>query len=115
MRVQRWNEESTERMNDLVTRQVIHGVNITMARLVMNKGAVVPEHHHVNEQITTMVEGRLLFLLAGKEQILKAGESLIIPPDVPHRVEALEDSVAIDVFAPVRSDWIRGDDAYLRK
>ncbi len=115
MRVQRWKDEPMEQMNALMARQVVHGSNITMARLVMKKGAVVPEHHHVNEQITTLMEGRLLFVLAGKEQVLEAGESLVIPPSVPHRVDALEDSVAIDVFAPVRQDWISGDDAYLRR
>ena len=40
---------------------------------------------------------------------------VVIPPGIPHMVEALEDSVATDVFAPVREDWIRGDDAYLRQ
>ncbi len=115
MRVQRWNEEPVERMNALLSRQVVHGVNITMARLVMNKGAVVPLHHHVNEQITTLLEGSLLFVLDGTEQVLNAGESLVIPPDLPHRVEALTDAVAIDVFAPTRADWLRGDDSYLRK
>ncbi len=115
MRVQRWKQEPVEQMNALIARQVIHGVNITMARLVMSKGALVPLHNHVNEQITTVLEGKLLFLLGGQPQTLDAGESLVIPPNVPHSVEALEDSVALDVFAPLREDWIRGDDAYLRK
>lgn len=46
--------------------------------------------------------------------ILRAGDILVIPPDMPHRVEALEDSVAMDIFTPAREDWIRGDDSYLR-
>lgn len=115
MRVQRWNESEVEQMNALVGRQVLHGEKITMARLAMKAGAVVPEHHHINEQITTLLEGRLRFLFPENTTELAAGESLVIPPNLPHRVEAMEDSLAIDVFAPVREDWLRGDDAYLRK
>jgi unsaturated pyranuronate lyase len=108
-------ETEMEQMNALVGRQVLHAQNVTMARLVLKKGAVVPEHHHVNEQITTVLEGKLVFKMEGTEQIVEAGQSLVIPPNVPHRVETLEDSIALDVFAPVREDWLRGDDAYLRK
>lgn len=115
MRVQRWKESPLEQMNALVGRQVLHGDNITMARLLLKKGAVVPLHHHINEQISTITEGSLLFTIGGEETIVSAGESILIPPNVPHRVEALEDSVAIDVFAPIRQDWISGDDAYLRR
>jgi quercetin dioxygenase-like cupin family protein len=115
MLVQRWLETPVEQMNELIGRQVIHGVNMTMARLVLKRGAVVPRHHHVNEQITTLLEGRLRFEFPGHTQDLAAGESLVIPPDLPHRVDALEDSIAIDVFAPTRDDWRRGDDAYLRR
>jgi len=63
-----------------------------------------------------MVEqGALKFVLGGKEIVVKAGEVLQIPPHLPHSAEALEDSIAMDLFSPVREDWIRGDDAYLRK
>ena len=115
MRVQRWNETQVEQMNALIGRQVMHTQNMTMARLTMKKGAVVPEHHHINEQISTVMEGSLVFYIGGEEIVIKAGESLVIPPDVPHRVEALEDAVAVDLFAPLREDWLKGDDAYLRR
>jgi quercetin dioxygenase-like cupin family protein len=115
MWVQRWNDIEAERMNTLVGRKVMHTQNMTMAQLTMAKGAVVPEHHHINEQITTVVQGKLAFFTGGKETIVQTGESLVIPPDVPHRVEALDDTVAIDIFAPVREDWLKGDDSYLRR
>ena len=51
---------------------------------------------------------------APEKIVVRAGESLCIPPNVPHSVESLEDSVAVDIFSPVREDWVRGDDAYLR-
>jgi quercetin dioxygenase-like cupin family protein len=55
------------------------------------------------------------FLIEGGEQIVSAGQSIVLPPHMPHGVEALEDSLVVDVFAPAREDWIRGDDAYLRR
>ncbi len=81
----------------------------------LRKGASVPEHRHHNEQVTTLEQGRMRFILDGAEVILNAGESLHIPPNTPHSAEVLEDVVAVDVFSPPREDWIRGDDAYLRK
>ncbi len=101
-------------MSPTISRQVIHAERVTVARIRLEKGAVVPLHHHQNEQITMLERGKLRFLISGEEQILQAGETLAIPPGAPHVVEALEDSLATDLFSPVREDWIRGDDAYLR-
>lgn len=110
----RWTDIPPEQLNALVTRQYIVGANTMLARLGLKKGAVVPEHHHFHEQISHVVEGALLFRLEGKEETIRAGEILCIPPHVPHSVVALEDSVALDIFNPPRQDWIDGDDAYLR-
>jgi len=115
MPVYEWDRIEKERMNPLLVRQVIHGDNITIARLWMAKGCSVAEHSHHNEQISMIEEGALRFVLAGEEKIVKAGEVLRIPPHVPHSAEAILDSVAIDLFSPIREDWLRGDDAYLRK
>ena len=111
----RWNEVEREQMNPLLARQVIHGVNTTLARLEITKGAVVPLHSHVNEQMSVMLKGKLLFVVDGVESIVAAGEVMVIPPNAPHLVEALEDSLVFDVFSPMRADWLNGDDAYLRK
>ncbi len=88
---------------------------MTVARLYLRKGSSVPEHSHHNEQISMIEQGSLKFVIAGQETVVKAGQVLRIPPNVPHSAEALEDSVAVDLFSPPREDWIRGDDAYLRK
>jgi len=109
-----WTDVPEEQLNPAVTRRMIHGENMTVARIRLNKGAVVPLHQHANEQISMVEYGKLRFLIAGEERIVKGGESLVIPPNAPHLVEALEDSLATDLFSPVREDWIRGDDAYLR-
>jgi quercetin dioxygenase-like cupin family protein len=114
MRHYQWNGIPVETMSPLVTRQVIHAETITVARLVLKKGAFVPLHSHINEQISTIESGSLRFVVDGREIVVKAGETLVIPPNIPHLAEAHEDCTATDTFSPVREDWIRGDDAYLR-
>jgi quercetin dioxygenase-like cupin family protein len=115
MQTYRWDQIADERMSALVSRQVIHSDTMTIARIGLKKGASVPEHSHANEQISMVESGTVRFVLAGAERIVKPGDILQIPPHVPHSAEALEDSVAVDLFSPRREDWIRGDDAYLRK
>jgi quercetin dioxygenase-like cupin family protein len=115
MKPVRWIDVPTEQMNPDLARQVIHAERVTIARLYLRKGAVVPRHSHANEQITLLQEGRLRFQFDDAEFTIEGGEAMPIPPAAPHLVEALADSVALDIFAPVREDWIRGDDAYLRR
>ncbi len=110
----RWKDIEPEQMNPLVTRQYVVGSNTMLARIVLGKGAHVPEHRHRHEQISHVVEGALDFLMEGNRITVRAGEILCIPPHMPHEVWALEDSVALDIFNPPREDWIQGDDAYLR-
>jgi len=103
-----------EALNPLLGRKMIHGRHMTVARIRLRKGAVVPLHSHPNEQISMLESGAALFTISGEERVVRAGEVVVIPPDAPHMVEALEDSLAVDVFSPPREDWIRGNDAYLR-
>jgi quercetin dioxygenase-like cupin family protein len=114
MKVKRWNAEPVDQLNPLLGRQMLHTETMTLARIILAAGCVVPSHRHENEQIATVLEGRLRFTVDGEDQVLVAGESIPLPANVPHEVEALEDSVVLDVFSPVREDWLRGDDAYLR-
>ena len=110
-----WAEIPEEKLSGLISRQVIHTANMTIARLRLGKGALVAMHNHLNEQVTVVEAGALRFNMGGEQFDLLSGRTLVIPPDLPHEVEALEDSVVMDVFAPPRLDWIRGEDAYLRK
>lgn len=109
-----WSQVRKEQVNPEIARQVIHGEKMTVARFFLKKGAVVPEHSHANEQITMLEQGRVRLIISGAEKLAVAGQVIVIPPNAPHKVVALEDSVAMDLFAPVREDWIRGDDTYLR-
>ena len=115
MELYNWKQLPAEQMNAMIVRKVIHTGQMTIARLNISKDAVVPEHSHMNEQVANVERGALLFHIGGVDQVVRAGESLVIPPNVPHGVVALEDTVVIDVFTPRRDDWIAGDDAYLRR
>ena len=105
----------TDKLNPLITRQMISGDDATFARLVLLRGAIVPRHHHRSEQYTMIFSGALKFFFDdGSDTTVHAGEVLMIPANVPHSAEALEDTVDFDFFSPRREDWIRKDDAYLR-
>jgi quercetin dioxygenase-like cupin family protein len=110
-----WNQITAEQMNPQVSRKVIHTDALTVARLQIAKGAVVPTHQHVNEQIAMVLKGSMMFTVDGKEVLVSAGQCLTLPPNVPHGVVAVEDCEVIDLFTPRRQDWIDGDDSYLRK
>lgn len=109
-----WTEVPSEVLNPAVTRQAVHTAHMTLARLFLKAGAIVPRHQHVNEQVTNVESGALRFVFDDREVVVEAGQSLEIPPNLPHAVIALSESVALDLFTPVREDWLRGDDAYLR-
>jgi len=109
-----WNSVAVETLNPLLGRHFIVGQNIMLARVLLKKGCIVPEHSHPNEQLTYIAAGALKFWIDGKEIVVNAGECLTIPPNMPHKAEALEDTVDFDVFNPPRADWMSGTDAYLR-
>ena len=110
-----WNTVELEELNPLLQRQLVVGEDIMVARVLLKKGCIVPEHSHVNEQLTYILEGALKFWIDGKEIVVRAGETLAIPRNMPHKAEALEDTVDLDVFNPPRADWINKTDQYLRK
>jgi quercetin dioxygenase-like cupin family protein len=111
-----FNEMPVDHLNPLLDRQFVHGAQGMLARLLLRKGCIVPEHSHANEQITYILEGALKFVLGGSDVVVvRSGETLVIPPNLKHSAEALEDTIDIDVFTPPRADWIDGTDAYLRR
>jgi quercetin dioxygenase-like cupin family protein len=110
-----WNAVELENLNPLLQRQFVVGQDIMLARVLLKKGCVVPEHSHHNEQLTYILEGALKFWIDGKEIVVNAGEVLTIPPHMPHKAEALMDTVDLDVFNPPRADWINKTDQYLRR
>jgi quercetin dioxygenase-like cupin family protein len=112
-----WKDLPREKLGKDIGRRLITGDNMMIAHVYLDKGAVVPEHRHHNEQITYVLSGALKFLLGedqDREVIVKAGEVLTIPSNLPHSAVALEDTLDVDVFNPPRQDWLDGSDAYLR-
>ena len=109
-----WSTVAIEELNPLLGRQFVVGRDIMVARVLMKKGCIVPEHSHVNEQITYILHGALKFWIDGKEIVVNEGEVLTIPPNMPHKAEALVDTLDLDVFNPPRADWMNKDDSYLR-
>ena len=109
-----WKDVELEHLNPLFDRQMVTGEKLMLARILLKKGSIVPEHSHENEQLTYILEGALKFWIDGKEIVVRGGEVLCIPSHMPHRAEALEDTVDLDVFYPPRQDWLNKSDAYLR-
>jgi len=109
-----WHTIPLEDLNPLLQRQFVVGQEIMLARVLLKKGCIVPEHSHHNEQLTYVLEGALKFWIDGQEIVVNAGETLCIPAHMPHKAEALEDTVDLDVFNPPRADWINKTDQYLR-
>jgi quercetin dioxygenase-like cupin family protein len=109
-----WHTIPLEALNPLLQRQFVVGQEIMLARVLLKKGCIVPEHSHHNEQLTYILDGALKFWIAGREVVVHAGEVVCIPAYMPHKAEALEDTVDLDVFNPPRADWINKTDQYLR-
>jgi len=110
-----WDEMEKEVLSDTIARKIITGDKAMVAQVFLAKGAIVPEHHHESEQITYILEGALKFWIGedgAEEVIVRAGEVLHIPSNVPHKAEALEDTLDIDVFSPIRQDWLDHTDGY---
>jgi unsaturated pyranuronate lyase len=113
----RWNDLEREELNPLLGRRLITGEGAMLAHVYLSKGAIVPKHEHHNEQFTYILGGTLRFWIGEEESEVvdvHAGEVLHLPPHVPHKAEALEDTLDLDVFTPPRQDWLDGTDAYLR-
>lgn len=111
----RWTEVANESLTDTIQRRYINTGQLTIARFELARGGVVPRHSHEHEQVTNVLSGALKFVTADAEVIVRQGESITIAPWLEHRVDVLEDAVVIDVFCPVRQDWVTKTDDYFRR
>jgi quercetin dioxygenase-like cupin family protein len=114
----RWEEMPRETVSPMLDRRLITGDRMMLAHVYLKKGCVVPKHSHENEQFTYILDGALRFWIGddgAEEVIVRAGEVLHIPSNVPHKAEALEDTLDVDVFDPPRQDWLDKTDSYLRR
>lgn len=113
----RWADLPKEQLSPELARQFVSTDRMMLARVYLDQGCIVPKHSHENEQLTWILEGCLRFWLGedGSEIVdVAAGEVLHIPSHLPHKAEALEATLDVDIFCPPRQDWLDGSDAYLR-
>lgn len=115
MKHHKLNEIPEEHVTDLFSRRFFTGDKITMAFLTLKEGCVVPQHQHDSEQFSYIISGALRFVIGGEEVIVRGGEVVEIPSNVPHSAVAIETTTGIDVFSPIRRDWVDGTDDYLKQ
>lgn len=117
VKLHHWDDMEPEALSPLITRKMMWGDKVMLSQVFIKEGGVVPLHQHENEQFSYMISGSMKFWLehdGGEEIIVRAGDVLHLPSNVPHGAVALEDALSLDVFSPPRADWIAGTDAYLR-
>jgi quercetin dioxygenase-like cupin family protein len=114
----RWSDLEEEALKGTITRRLITGDRMMIAQVLLKQGDAVPQHAHHNEQITYIVSGALRFQFGSDgetEVIVRTGEVLVIPANLPHAAVALEDTLDVDIFSPPREDWLNKTDDYLRR
>jgi quercetin dioxygenase-like cupin family protein len=110
----RWNDIPLEWLNPNISRRLVVGEREMLGYIWLKKGAIVPAHRHLSEQITFVIKGALKFTIQGEQYTVRDGELLVIPSNVVHEAVALEDTDDLDCFSPLRKDWLTGKDRYLR-
>ena len=118
VRFYRWDDMPKERVTDQLSRRLVTGERMMLAHVYLDRGCIVPKHSHENEQLTYILEGALRFRIGedgAEEIVVRAGEVLHIPSNVPHKAEALEDTLDVDVFSPPRQDWLNHTDDYFHR
>jgi quercetin dioxygenase-like cupin family protein len=112
VRLHRWDEISLEKITEMVSRKIVTGEREMLAQVYLKRGCLVPMHSHDSEQMTYVLQGALKVLVGGEEVTVREGEVLHIPSSVEHQAEALEDTFELDVFSPIRQDWLAHVDEF---
>jgi quercetin dioxygenase-like cupin family protein len=111
----RWDEIALEKVTEMISRKIITGDRQMVTQIYLKRGAIVPMHDHESEQMTYVLSGALKFLIGGEEIIVREGDVLHIPSWLPHQAEALDDTFEMDIFSPVRQDWLDSTDEYFQE
>ena len=110
VRLHRWDEIALEKITEMMSQKIIAGERQMLAQIYLKRGALIPRHVHDSEQMTYILQGSLRVVVGDEEVIVREGEVLHIPSNVPHQAEALEDTFELDVFSPVRAEWLKDPD-----
>lgn len=105
-----WDKMKPEEITELYRRKVALGENITVARVEVMQGATTQSHRHESEEVIIVLRGVWRFHLPSGEVTISANQMLSIPPGIEHSSEVIEDTVALDICTPTRTDWISGED-----
>jgi len=102
-----WDDTAADNPIALLTRRCILGEKMLVAQVKLEKGCHVAYHHHVSEQISITISGRVHWKVGEPgtdsyfEQVLTGGEVMVLPSNVPHSVDALEDTFIYDIISPI--------------
>ena len=110
VRLHRWDEIALEKVTEMLSRKIVTGEREMLVQVYIKRGCLIPLHAHQSEQMTYVLQGALKFLVAGEEITVREGEVIHIPSGVAHQSEALEDTFELDVFSPIREEWLTGAD-----
>lgn len=113
-----WDDVTEEQVNPSMKRKMIWGEKIMIAKMKFKDGFTVPMHSHENEQITQVQKGTIRFWFGDEDSEpidLNAGDSVVIPGNLPHKALMIGDVEETDTWAPPRQDWLDGTDDYLKK
>ena len=113
-----WDSVPAETVNPSMSRQIISGDKLMIARIKFKDGFIVPLHSHVHEQVTQVISGRMRFWFGeNKEQTMELGpgDVIVIPSNLPHEALMIGEVEEVDTWAPPRQDWLDKTDDYLRK
>ena len=115
VRLHRWDEIALDKVTEMLSRKIVTGEREMLVQVYVKRGCLVPLHTHASEQMTYVLQGAMKFLVGGEEITLREGEVLHIPSWVEHQAEALDDTFELDVFSPIRQDWLDHTDTYFHK
>jgi len=105
--VTNWSMIKVEHPSPGIKRQMVVGQNVMMVRFTFEPLLVTPEHTHPHEQMTLIIKGRVRFSIEGVETIVSAGDVLHFPPHNRHGATMLDEEVVlIDIFSPIREDFL---------
>ena len=110
VRLHRWDEIALDKVTEMLSRKIVSGEREMLVQIYVKRGCLVPMHTHDSEQMTYVLQGALKFVVAGEEITVREGEVLHIPSGTAHQSEALEDTFELDVFSPIRRDWLSAAD-----
>ena len=111
-RLHRWDEIALEKITEMMSQKIVAGAHQMLAQTYLKQGALVPMHAHPSEQMTYVLQGALKFRVEDEEITVREGEVLHIPSWIEHQAEALDDTFELDLFAPIRQDWLDHTDVY---